>query len=267
MGERGLPDIYYEQYVLGELDENQRARVEQAEDFEKRIEEIHRSNDQILRQYPARQMATRIRNAYEAEHASERAAANRSTRSRQRSPLLGGRVVSFALSAALLVVAATTVIVVGDFAPNESDAIRTKGMEATMRIYRNAGDDVEVLASGAEVSQGDTLQLSYNVVGESYGAIFSIDGRGTFTLHYPESPEAALKLEASGEVILPYAYELDDAPEFEKFYFITSEEPFELDRIFDSVAEQIDVQQANPDYEMQFDAGIEVRSSILRKTE
>ena len=52
----------------------------------------------------------------------------------------------------------------------------------------------------------------------SYGAIISVDGRGAFTQHLPLKGEFAVPLVARDT--LDFAYELDDAPHWERFYKI-----------------------------------------------
>ena len=44
------------------------------------------------------------------------------------------------------------------------------------------------------VRPGDVLQLSFVSGGRSHGAVLSIDGRGSVTLHAPESPTGAMQL-------------------------------------------------------------------------
>ena len=60
------------------------------------------------------------------------------------------------------------------------------------------------------------LQLSYAAGEAKYGVIFSVDGRGTLTWHVPAGyaggARAAPPLDPQGPVVLPSAYELDDAP-------------------------------------------------------
>ncbi|HEX8539626.1 MAG TPA: ActD-like protein, partial [Cystobacter sp.] len=63
------------------------------------------------------------------------------------------------------------------------------------------------------------------------GVIFSVDGRGTVTLHAPERGLDAMPLAPSGTHALPQAYALDDAPAFERFFFVTSDDPFSLEEV------------------------------------
>jgi hypothetical protein len=89
------------------------------------------------------------------------------------------------------------------------------------------------LASGAGAHPRDRLQLSY-VPGEArYGVLLSVDGRGGVTLHLPREPGMAAPLGA-GEVLLPDAYELDDAPGFERFFFVHAGTPFPVEKVLAS---------------------------------
>jgi hypothetical protein len=61
--------------------------------------------------------------------------------------------------------------------------------------------------------------------------IFSIDGSGSVTLHLPEAESALPRLQKEGEIALPYSYELDNAPRFERFYFVTSQKAFSVRQV------------------------------------
>ena len=62
--------------------------------------------------------------------------------------------------------------------------------------------------------------------GGRFGVLLSIDGAGHVTLHLPESAARRRRADAQGEIRLPSAYELDDAPAFERFLLVTSAAPF-----------------------------------------
>jgi hypothetical protein len=49
------------------------------------------------------------------------------------------------------------------------------------------------------------------------------------TVHFPSGAATAGGLEPKGETLLPFAYELDDAPGFERFFLVTSREPFPVE--------------------------------------
>jgi len=65
--------------------------------------------------------------------------------------------------------------------------------------------------------------------------IFSIDGRGTVTLHLPKEMGDATQLEdAKGKARqLGFSYELDDAPTFESFFFVTAQDPINVDGVLE----------------------------------
>ncbi|NMO23527.1 ActD-like protein [Pyxidicoccus fallax] len=112
---------------------------------------------------------------------------------------------------------------------------RIKGLEPRLAAHRQAGAGSEPLTDGALVAAGDVLQLEYVAAGRTHGVIVSVDGRGAVTLHAPEEGSTrAAALAPSGTHRLPGAYELDDAPEFERFFFVSSEEPFDVAPVLDA---------------------------------
>ncbi|MCB9755808.1 MAG: hypothetical protein H6713_38245 [Myxococcales bacterium] len=102
---------------------------------------------------------------------------------------------------------------------------RLKGQDPRLVVHRKRGEHTEELAAGAAVDAGDVLQVSYVAAGQRRGVILSIDGRGAVTLHYPEDAGGSTTLRREGAVPLAHAYELDDAPDFERFIFVTAEDP------------------------------------------
>lgn len=102
--------------------------------------------------------------------------------------------------------------------------VRLKGLSSHLTLHRKVGEGQEALEEGALARQGDVIQLSYVAVGAKFGVIFSIDGRGQVTRHFPASIRASAELAPRGATPLTQAYELDDAPEFERFFFVTSDE-------------------------------------------
>jgi len=107
---------------------------------------------------------------------------------------------------------------------------RVKG-DAHLVLRRKVGEQAEVLDGEARAQRGDLLQVAYVAGGRRYGAIVSWDGRGSVTLHFPTEPYVDTLLSQEGEVLLPTAYELDDAPRFERFVLITADAPIDLDLV------------------------------------
>lgn len=109
------------------------------------------------------------------------------------------------------------------------ESTREKGLLPRLVLHRRSATGAEELASGARARPGDVLQVSYVAAGRAYGAILSLDGRGGVTRHLPEEGARAASLTSTGTVGLSHAYQLDDAPRFERFVFVTSAEPFSVE--------------------------------------
>lgn len=178
-------------------------------DDQARLAELQRSNAEILAALPPAAVAAEVR--------------GRASRSR-RWPVWSVAIPVTAAAALLVFVAVPRPF--GPASPRD-EATRMKGLAPMLVAYRDTAAGPEQLAPGATVRAGDVLQLRYQAAGQGYGAIVSIDGRGGVTLHLPEreGDGAALRVPAAS---LPHSYQLDDAPAFERFIFVTSAEPFEV---------------------------------------
>jgi hypothetical protein len=221
------PDLLVEKLALGELDEAEaarvRARLEAEEGGLERLSAIEQDNAEVLEAYPAARAAKDIEDRARVADAAER------ERARRRGTPRWLVVAPTAVAAALLLV----VVATGDGptpveAPSSGDGVRTKGLAPHLVIHRQRDDEASRLNSGDLVRAGERLQLAYVASGAPFGAIFSVDGRGVVTQHLPRTGGVAARLQGEGTTTLPTSYELDDAPEFERFFFFTSEGAFEL---------------------------------------
>ena len=105
----------------------------------------------------------------------------------------------------------------------KNEYIGLKGdQEPLLRVYRQIGHNAELIDKDSTVKNHDILQIAYCASGETYGVIFSIDGRGVVTLHFPERSDGEALLNQAGEIPIPHAYEIDDAPDFERFFLVSS---------------------------------------------
>lgn len=218
-GRKGTPDFLVERLARNELPaaeaELLRARLE-AEGGPDRLEELRRSDEELLRAHPPGPAVAEIR---------RRAQAGKPSPPPFRIPVLAFAL-PLAVAAALIVVA---VLPQQQPFPGEPEEItRVKGLAPHLAVYRKSGADAERLGAGALARAGDLLQVGYVAAGRPFGAVLSVDGRGAVTLHWPEQEEAIPRLAQDGEVTLPQAYELDDAPAYERFFLVTSPEPFEV---------------------------------------
>ncbi|HEY6179409.1 MAG TPA: hypothetical protein VIX73_33370, partial [Kofleriaceae bacterium] len=112
----------------------------------------------------------------------------------------------------------------------QGESTRAKGPPRLL-AFRHAGEQAERLDQDAIVRAGDVIQLRYKAEGQSYGVIASVDGAGVVTLHYPLREDAPPQATAVTETAaLPNAYSLDDAPRFERFFFVTASGPIDVQR-------------------------------------
>jgi hypothetical protein len=127
-------------------------------------------------------------------------------------------------------------------APDEETRIKGDSLRGPrLLVYRRRGREggAERLASGARAAPGDLLQLAY-AAGDAglHGVLLSIDGAGRVTQHLPEEgARLAPALPAPREIKLPSAYQLDDAPGFERFVLVTAPEPFPVATVLGAARE------------------------------
>ena len=132
------------------------------------------------------------------------------------------------------------------------DGLRIKGLSARMEVWKKTGDSAVQMENLGEAREGDEIQLRYAVAEKCFGLLFSMDGNGTITMHMGRD-NRAVELEPGKMTTLPFAYKLDNAPKFEKFFFLTSKDEFELN------AGDIDASLKQE--------GVKAVSLTLRKTE
>ena len=204
---RAIPDLLLERYRLNELPPAAHAAVarEAAADagVRARLDALAASDVEIHAQYPAGVVARRIT----------------PRRWTMRGFVLAG---ALATAAIALVTAIPRPIV-----PATETDTRIKGRPA-LAVYRRTPSGSERLADGDVARAGDLLRIGYTSGGRGYGVILSIDGTGTVTQHLPPSGGLAAALAPGGVTLLDSAYELDEAPRIERFYFVTGRRPFDV---------------------------------------
>ena len=218
-----ISEYYLERYALGELPDEELEEIRRLSstipEVQEALDNIEASNSDILSLYPPPTVKASLLTQMEET---------------SRKPFPLKRI--FAVSSAIV-----TLLILILFLPlfkhhpdSESDAILVKGIPAVdlsrtqLLVYRKIQDRVEILSDGETARTGDLLQLAYVATKDAYGMILSIDGRGAVTLHLPENKGESTKLEQGKQFLLPNAIELDDAPEFERFIFLTSDFPIDV---------------------------------------
>jgi hypothetical protein len=225
-----LPDWLVERAALDEVPPASRERIERADPRElaDRVAALREDNAAELARHPAEPAVAQI----EARVAELRERAERTDLRRRRR--LGWLGLAMSAAVVLLVVRVTAQRpVTGEpvGAPVLDDGTRVKGA-ARLIAFRQVGEQVEQLEQDAVVRAGDVIQLRYNAGGRGYGVIASVDGAGVVTLHYPlreDAPPEATAV-APETAALPHAYALDDAPRFERFFFVTANDPLDVQR-------------------------------------
>ena len=220
-----IPDVVLERYRLKELPPDEAARLEDRirhdEPLRRRLEALDRSDEDIRRSGVLDRLSERVPHSQPV---------------RRRLDSFGA--VPAAL-AALAVVALIAVLSIEAPTPGGTNAAdssdRIKGLTPSLAVYRRTAEGSETLADGAVARPGDLLRIGYRAAGKRYGAILSIDGRGAVTIHLPPQADRAAALKGDATVLLDQAYELDDAPAWERFYFVTADAPFAVAPVVDAV--------------------------------
>jgi hypothetical protein len=234
MQKRKIPALLIERAAQGELDGTEVAQLRErlaaeGRSLDSELAALRQSDRQILAELPRQRMGEAIR---------RRAAQASPTRPPFRlTLLLAPTVLAGAVALALLMVRGPGNATPTVRNPSQEEVIGIKGemlRSPRLVVYRRKAAQAsgvpgsERLSDGVRVARGDLLQLAYDKAPDGlYGVMLSIDGAGRVTQHLPEEgARASARLTAIREVPLPSAYELDDAPGFERFVLITSSQPF-----------------------------------------
>jgi anti-sigma-K factor RskA len=240
-----IPDLKLERFLLGELDPEEADRIQNElnsdETLQRRVEELRRSNQELLERYPAPWMASEIRRKLETPTPLSQRATKRAAR------------LSFwpipALSMAAAVVAIMLLSPPWEWRSGTGEqpvpivSTRIKGLDPQILLFRKTETGSERLENGAKTREHDLVLIRYEAAGRAFGVIFSIDGRGAVTRHFPLEGSEAVQLEQDGAVSLDFSYELDDAPRWERFFFVTSDSTFDLDIVFGAAQDLVSGRQ------------------------
>lgn len=251
MNKETVSEYYLERYALGELPEDEAEEIHRLSstvpEIHAALEEIESSNRDILALYPP--MTVKASLLTQVEDSPKKPF-----------PLRRVLTISSAVATFLVLILVLPLLKQKPkiiYPDPEQDVTLVKGIPAVdlsqtqLLVYRKIQDKVEILSDGQHARAGDLLQLAYVATKDIYGIILSIDGRGTVTLHLPESIGESTKLISRKQFLLPNAIELDNAPKFERFFFLTSESPIDVDGVLlearDLAKNPEQVQQKNLD--------------------
>ncbi len=270
-----LSDYHLERYVLGELPLELDRKIRWLAAVDPRIRgavaDIEASNRDILARYPPPAVKAGILARLQTK-------GRRSEARALRSPRTGWLVPVTTAAAALALLLAVLVPgwrekALGIFVGAGRDGSRVKGIETVdlsktqLLVFRHGRVQAEMLEDRNRARAGDLLQLAYVAAGDPYGVIFSIDGRGGVTLHFPEEAGGSTALVQNRKFLLPNAIELDDAPGFERFFLVTSASPLDVT----TVLEWAEALASNPGKadraELNLPAGLDQSSILILKGE
>lgn len=275
-GER-VPELFVEQLALGELPAERAAALRQRLGSEERLAAIEASNAEVLREHPPEEVAAAVRRRLARIEVEE-------PRRTGAGWLVWGPV-AIAAGVALLWWAGRDADPVGRpdappvIAKDETEVPPQKlaGDEGPETIYlkgdprlmidRVADGRATRMAAGDVVAAGDRLQLAYLANGVQQGVVVSIDGAGVATLHFPASETDSAVLDQGGRVGLPESYELDAAPGFERFFFVTvdgAEPKLDAAKVMEAARELAKGERAE-DGELVLPEGCKQQAILLRK--
>lgn len=235
-----IPDLKLERYLLGELPKPEMETIDKALenslDLQSRLLALKTSNEEIQALYPSDQMVRQI----------ESRTSNTIPGPFQKyKPLLA---LAAVLSLAIFVsvwIPGPEIQMLGGVTPDQlQEKTRIKG-NARLFLYRKTDQGIESLTNGSVAHQGDRIQIYYHAGDSQHGAIFSVDGNGIFTQHLPDTGDQSASLTQGDPVALEFSYELDNAPKWERFYFITSNTTFDLKSIQNAFKSNTDSLQLN----------------------
>jgi anti-sigma factor RsiW len=238
-----VPDLVLERYRLGELPPAEAEALEHRlagdSGLAARLAALDRSDEDIRRRYPPAWLAGQI----ESRQATARPVRRSTAWWTGRWPLP----VALAAAATLALVLAPRLLqppfpgapagarpAPARSAPAPAPGERLKGLEPSLLLFRRTDAGSEALADGSVARAGDVVRVGYRAAGRTHGVIVSVDGRGVVTVHLPARGDEAAELHGGETVLLDRAYELDDAPRFERFYLVTADRAFPLAPVVDA---------------------------------
>ena len=263
------PELLVEKLVHGNLSDVETQAVLrrlEAEGGLGRIDALKASNSDILSEYPPAQLAASIRMRHEIS---------------EQEKWKKRRLALLPLFAAVAAAAAIALFMILPVAPNNGafssggpadvtapgafgGDTRIKGDGAPMlNVGKRTVEGQEWLKNGESVAAGDELQIKFNAGLAHSLVICSVDGRGEISLHYPQSESDSTKVVPLSEKILPYGYTLDDAPRFERFILVWSEDdkPVSVRDVLKSVTHMSNAQSSAP----KLDKGYRFKDMTLSK--
>ena len=241
-----IPTRVLEEIKNSEVDAENFYSIYGKENIESALNELKKSDEEILNTYSVENMKAAVAGKLVANKLAGSRAASEGT-------ILKFPAYKFVSYAAAAVLLAAIIIPAGlkssKIGSGSTPTERVKGnapaaqsADPQIKLYRQKGREIQALNDGDFARSGDVIQITYNAGADEYGVIFSVDGNGNITRHFPENSWQAAQLEQRpDETPLDFSYELDNAPDFECFILVTSKKQFSLDGIENSIKNKTDI--------------------------
>ncbi|MAA79575.1 MAG: hypothetical protein CL916_09980 [Deltaproteobacteria bacterium] len=220
-----ISDLKLEQWLLGELSEKEAHTIESAiredEQLRSRIDEMKVQNRLLFQEHPTAKFEADLNRKIHLQNTQKKYKKNQNQRF--------GRIIAGALAfcvALFIVISPSSKELLSS---KHDPAYRLKGEDIHLIAHRVESEVQSQLFDGNAIQSGDQIQLSIKNAKNRSFVIFSLDGRGVISLHYPIEHNG--RLEKSDFFSLPTSYRLDDAPKFESFYLVASKEVLEKEKI------------------------------------
>ena len=241
-----IPTRILEEINNSELDAKNFYSLYGKENIETALENLKKSDEEILNTYSVQEMKAAVAGKLTANRLGFKGKAANTNSLK----FTGFKIVSYAAAAVLLAaIFIPTGIKNSKLGASKAPTERIKGNASEKTIttphislYRQKGREIQALNNGDFARSGDVIQITYNAGSNEYGVIFSVDGNGNITRHFPENSWQAAHLEQrNDEIPLDFSYELDNAPDFECFIMVTSKKQFSLDNIENQITNKTDI--------------------------
>lgn len=268
-------ELFIERYLAGELAGLEKrefeTRLKEDEGLARKVEALKQENEDFFKAFPV---------ALQVEQIEEKAFGREASPVEKEGPVT--RIMSYlnmrnTLSFAAALAALLVVVFIVPF-NRQNTLVRDSGFEKTrikgdgpvlqgtdIGLYQKEADGALQLNRGDAVSDGSVVQIVYICENYEYGAIVSIDGNGVVTGHLSGDGTRAVQLVTGERVNLPTAYELDDAPLYEKFYFLYSHDSFTFDALLAQIKEDAQGEELGIEEMISDDGNVRIRRFTLIK--
>lgn len=217
-----IPQWKLERFILGELPKKElealQARVRVDHDLQNRLSELKIQNDKYIANIDLEALANRI-------HGKHRINISQKFTTKKLNWF----------SIPVTAIACMAILFIGIFVYTSNKSTltddRVKGGGNRIELWQKKEGIVANILNNALLEKGDVIQIRIHPEKKCFGVVVSLDGRGTWTTHLPDSGSTSKAIKPGKDEFLDFAYQLDDAPNYEVFWLVTSDKTFNIDTL------------------------------------